>query len=438
MVSLSVWRRISQFIFLGVFVFLFYMTQYPLDFVDTNLFLRSSPLVMVTTILTSHSFSLRFVPALFLLVITLFLGRVFCGWVCPVGTISDLIPRKKKLSSFYRFKYYFLVFLLVLSVFGFNLLVISDPLVIFTRSLTFITQVRVPLMLILIIVLVAVLGERFWCRVICPLGALLGVFSIFKVVNVHVQETCIQCNLCNKVCPTDAIQEYTVKKPECTLCLKCVEKCPRNALTLTLTKKRENITLESRRTFLKAGIAASAGFLLSPLLTKMSSGASVIRPPGALKEDDFLSTCVRCGECMRVCPSQGLRPVLLEGSLYQVYTPKLVPRIGECQLCMLCWQVCPVGAIVEVDPSKMKIGTATVNRDTCLEWRHEKVCFVCQEVCPFQAVDAVESGGKGRGGRGRRGPQVNRSLCAGCGTCEHHCPTEPTSIAVSPEGEIRY
>lgn len=437
MVSLSTWRRVSQFIFLGIFIVLFYKTQYPLDF-NTNAFLRSSPLIMVTNVLITRSFSVKFLPAVLLLVATLFLGRFFCGWICPVGTVSDLIPKtKRKLSSFYRFKYYFLVFLIGLSVFGFQLLLISDPLVIFTRSLTFVTHLRIPLMLILIIILVAALGERFWCRILCPLGALLGVFSLTRVLNLHVQENCKQCTVCSRVCPMDAIHEYNVKKTECTLCFECVEKCPHNAITLTT--KKEPIISESRRTFLKAGAAAGAAVLLSPLFGRASTKSQVIRPPGALKEENFLSVCVRCGECMRVCPSQGLRPVLLEGSLYALYTPKLVPRIGECQLCMLCWQVCPTGALVEVDPSQMKLGTASVKRDTCLEWAHRQACLVCQEVCPFQAIDVVESGGKGRGeGRGRRGPQVNRSKCAGCGACENHCPTEPTSIAVSPEGEIRY
>ena len=437
MVSLSHWRRISQFIFLAIFVLLFYKTQYPLDFVHTNIFLRSSPLIMITNVLITHSFSSRFLPAALLVVLTLFLGRFFCGWICPLGAISDLIPKtKRRLSSFYRFKYYFLAFLIVLSVLGVQLLQISDPLVIFTRFLTFITHLRIPVVLILIIILVASLGERFWCRVICPLGALLGVFSLTRVLNLHVQEKCTQCGLCSRVCPMDAIKEYKVKKTECTLCFECVEKCPQHAITLT--KQREPLTFESRRTFLKAGIAAGAGVLLSPLLST-STQTQVIRPPGALKEENFLSTCVRCGECMRVCPSQGLRPVLLEGSLYALYTPKLVPRIGECQLCMLCWQVCPTSALVEVDPSQMKLGTASVNRNTCLEWELGQACLVCQEVCPFQAVDVVERGGQGYGrGRGRRGPQVNRSKCAGCGACENHCPTEPTSIAVSPEGEIRY
>ncbi len=439
MVSLSTWRKGSQFIFLGLFIVLFYRTQYPLDF-QTNVFLRSSPLILVTTILVTRSLSI-FLPAVLLVVSTLFLGRYFCGWICPLGTVSDLIPKtKRRLSSFYRFKYYFLTFLIASAILGINLLVVSDPLVIFTRSSTFITQMRIPVMLILVIILVAALGERFWCRIVCPLGALLGVFSLTRLLNVTVTESCVHCNVCSRVCPMDAIEpmdaikEYTAKKSECTLCLECVEKCPKDALAFT---QKDSPTFESRRTFLKAGAAAGAAVLLSPLLkgtVSAKSTLSVIRPPGALKEEKFLSVCARCGECMRVCPSQGLRPVISE-SLYALYTPKLVPRIGECQLCMLCWQVCPTEALVEVDPSRMKLGTASINRDTCLVWGRDEDCWICQEVCPFQAIEVEESQGRGRD---QRGPRVNRTLCAGCGSCENKCPVEPASITVSPEGEIRY
>lgn len=435
MVSLSIWRRISQFIFLALFIIFLYETAYPLTFTQTNLFVRSSPLVMVITFLVTHSLSFTFLPAVLLVVATLFLGRFFCGWICPVGTISDVIPRTKKRFSHHRFKYYFLVFALVSALFGVNLLIISDPLVIFTRSLVFISQSAIPFMLIFIIVVVLLLGERFWCRTLCPLGGFLGALSITRLLNLYVNENCTTCNLCSKVCPMDAIKECAINKTECTFCLTCVDKCPQHAITFT---KEGDVTLESRRTFLKAGAAAGAAVLLSPFLTRTPSQRTYIRPPGALKEGNFQSVCARCAECMRVCPSQGLRPVLLEGGLSSFYTPKLVPRIGRCELCMLCWQVCPTGALVKVDPAKMKIGTATINRNLCIVWRDQKVCFICQEVCPYQAVEVVE-GGKGKGnGEGRKGPQVKRTVCAGCGACENACPVEPAAITVSNEGEIRY
>lgn len=438
MMSGSRWRRVSQVGFFIVFVYLLYITQYPLDFEHTNLFLRTSPLVMITTMIISRSLYVVFIPALCVLCVTLIMGRVFCGWVCPVGTLSDLIPRtKRRLRSYFRVKYYVLVFLLGLTGFGYQFLLFSDPIVIMTRSLVFISQLRIPFLIIGIILMVAGLGERFWCRVICPLGALLGILSSGKLINIHIQKDCIHCHRCEAVCPMDAIIDHHVRKTECTLCLRCIETCPQNAIGILQTQ--EPPLIEERRTFLKAGVAAGAAFILSPLLPRSSAQSTVIRPPGALKEETFLSTCVRCGECMRVCPSRGLRPVFLEESLFAFYTPQLIPRIGECQLCMLCWQVCPTDALVEVDAESMKIGTALVNRDTCLEWTKESVCLVCAEVCPFQAIEVVSTGGRGRGaGRGRSGPQVNRSLCSGCGACEHHCPQEPTAIAVSPEGEIRY
>jgi NapH/MauN family ferredoxin-type protein/MauM/NapG family ferredoxin protein len=391
---------------------------------------------MITSMILYRSLYVVFIPAIVVVTITLIMGRVFCGWVCPIGTISDFIPRtKRKFSSFFKIKYYILVFLLVLTFFGYQFLFFSDPLVITTRSLVFLSQMRVPMVIIGIGILVVALGERSWCRLICPLGALLGIISCGKLITIHIKEDCTQCHACERVCPMDAIAEQHIRKTECTLCMRCVEICPQNALVLSQTQ--EPPTIEERRTFLRTGIAAGAALLLSPLLGRGSSPTTVIRPPGARKEEHFLSTCVRCGECMRVCPSQGLRPVIFEGSLYALYTPQLIPRIGECQQCMLCWKVCPTGALVEVDAASMKIGTASINRDTCLEWNDVSACLVCAEVCPYQAVEVLSPQGKGAGRVSRR-PQVNRSLCSGCGTCEHHCPQEPTAIAVSPEGEIRY
>ncbi|MBU7043492.1 MAG: 4Fe-4S binding protein, partial [Theionarchaea archaeon] len=145
MVSVSRWRRVSQIGFLIIFIYFLYITQYPLDFEHTNLFLRASPLVMITTMIISRSLYAVFIPALCVLSVTLIMGRVFCGWVCPVGTLSDLVPRtKRRLRSYFRVKYFVLVFLLGLTVFGYQFLLFSDPIVIMTRSLVFISQLRIP------------------------------------------------------------------------------------------------------------------------------------------------------------------------------------------------------------------------------------------------------------------------------------------------------
>ena len=77
----------------------------------------------------------------------------------------------------------------------------------------------------------------------------------------------------------------------------------------------------------------------------------LLRPPGALDESDFLSRCIRCGECMKVCPNNALQPTLTEAGLEGLWTPTLVPRIGYCEpSCVLCSEVCPTGAIWQITP----------------------------------------------------------------------------------------
>ncbi len=79
----------------------------------------------------------------------------------------------------------------------------------------------------------------------------------------------------------------------------------------------------------------------------------LLRPPGAVDESDFLSRCIRCGECMKVCPNNSLHPTLTEAGLEGLWTPTLVPRIGYCEpSCVLCSEVCPTGAIWQITPKE--------------------------------------------------------------------------------------
>ena len=102
----------------------------------------------------------------------------------------------------------------------------------------------------------------------------------------------------------------------------------------------------------------AAGAVAVPLMranTGMgkSRNERLLRPPGALDEPDFLSRCIRCGECMKVCPNNSLQPTLVEAGLEGLWTPTLVPRIGYCEpSCVLCSEVCPTGAIWQITPKE--------------------------------------------------------------------------------------
>jgi len=141
----------------------------------------------------------------------------------------------------------------------------------------------------------------------------------------------------------------------------------------------------------------------------------VIRPPGALAEEEFLSRCLKCGQCMRVCPTNVIQPGGIDGGLENLWTPVLNNRIGSsgCQLnCTACGQVCPTSAIrpitlseklgigefTEVGP--IRLGTAFINRNRCLPWAMDKPCIVCEENCPVspKAIYTQECFNTVRGG----------------------------------------
>lgn len=185
----------------------------------------------------------------------------------------------------------------------------------------------------------------------------------------------------------------------------------------------------SRRGLVGAVAAGVAPLALWPAL-RLAPAKALIRPPGALPEEEFLATCILCQECIRVCPTHGLQAAGLEGGLRALGTPHLVPRKGSCQLhnncANLCARACPVAAIQVIPPQKMRLGLAWVDRRACLAWDQGARCLVCVEGCPTGA--AVPHQGR---------VTVNPLKCTGCGICEQVCPVAGGAIHVTLENEVR-
>ena len=111
----------------------------------------------------------------------------------------------------------------------------------------------------------------------------------------------------------------------------------------------------------------------------------LIRPPGAQDEAEFLSRCLRCSECMKVCPTSGLQPTLLEAGLEGIWTPVLRSRLGYCDYaCNACGQVCPSGAIpaLELDASASRCWAGGHRPRPLPALGQDTPCIVCQEMCP--------------------------------------------------------
>ena len=185
---------------------------------------------------------------------------------------------------------------------------------------------------------------------------------------------------------------------------------------------------------------------------EVNANPLLIRPPGSVEEKDFLARCIRCGQCMRVCPNNALHPTFMESGLEGLWSPLLIPKIGYCEpTCTLCGQVCPTGAILELtqkvkvgdkDTSPNRIGTAFFDRGRCLPWAMAKPCIVCEEWCPTspKAIYLKEETVYDSLGKEVvvKRPYIDPDLCTGCGACEFACPVmDQRAVYVTSVGESR-
>lgn len=245
---------------------------------------------------------------------------------------------------------------------------------------------------------------RFYCRFLCPLGALLGLLSRNALwrIGQSPASACTACKLCERDCEGACEPSGRIRSPECVLCMNCTGPCEPGILayrTRVSEAGERALPDVSRRGVV---LSLASGFLAVPMVRLAGrSGpdwhAALVRPPGSLPEDDFLDRCVKCGLCMRVCPTGVLQPAGVQGGLEALWTPILNNRIGSsgCQLnCIACGDVCPTGAIrpftldeklgrgSHQTAGPLRMGTAFIDPGRCLPFAMDRPCIVCQEVCP--------------------------------------------------------
>jgi len=184
--------------------------------------------------------------------------------------------------------------------------------------------------------------------------------------------------------------------------MNCLNECRHHLMTYQIAPSASGEVLGpdlSRRQFLASAVSGAASIPMLRVSGHIGRNwdSALVRPPGALPEKEFLSRCIKCGQCMRICPTNVIHPAGLQGGLEALWTPVLNFRIGTsgCQFnCIACGNLCPTAAIRPislderlgrnryVDHGPIKIGTAFVDRGRCLAWAMDRPCIVCQENCP--------------------------------------------------------
>ena len=500
-------RRISQFAVFGLFVFLFLNTEYKDNDVleyAVNIFLRLDPLVAGAAALAGRALITLVWPALIVVGATVLLGRFFCGWACPLGATLDFMSatlfrklrRGKAVPESWRMgKYLVLAFLAVSSLFTLQLVFLFDPISIIIRSFAVAVYPAINLAansffgalygtpadrfsepvygvlkdnllafeqpyfrmaglvgsVFVGIIALEYFQRRFWCRNLCPLGAMLGLLGRAGIVKRRVSEPdCISCGVCERRCRMGAIKEDFIAagRSECIECMDCKADCPESAISFTgsVSSKGAPLDISKRGVIYSVALGIAAAPVFKAEAHVKAPDPSLVRPPGALPEEEFLARCTRCGECMRVCIANGLQPSMFEAGLAGLWSPVLVPRIGYCEYnCTLCGQVCPTGAIKRLkldEKKKTKLGLAEVDRSHCLPWKGDSECIVCEEHCPTadKAIKLRDEDVLTMTGEvvKLKRPYVDEELCVGCGICETKCPmTGLAAIRVTSRGESR-
>ncbi len=478
-------RRVFQVAFLVLFFALLTATVWPLGTVFLGIFLGADPLIAIGS-LANGVWLWPMALAGVMVLVPLVAGRAFCGYVCPTGAIIELTTPSQghgrltvtARDRMRRLPVLVLLVCLSLLLFANGAYLFFDPLATLTRTATvllypfldrmlrltgdvaylapplrggvdFATAALTgrllfgkPLVYGLQVAVLAVFSTmlavswiepRMWCRYLCPLGALLGLFARVAPLGRTVDaDACISCGKCDRACPMDAISAdyHATDASRCQACYACADVCPTDAVHYGRTGETVAYDPARRTALATGGLAALAGFFTFTGLSHRTRDPWLVRPPGSRRESELLAVCTRCGQCMKVCPTNVLQPTVFSAGWEGLFTPRMDYRLAACDwACNECGKVCPTGAIEQLALAQKRrtvIGRAYIDKSRCIPWADYKTCLVCQELCPVPrkaiVINTAEvttpDGKKVTLGR----PEVVPERCIGCGVCQSVCP----------------
>lgn len=434
-------------------------------------------------------------------VLTLLLGRVYCSVICPLGVMQDIFAwfGKKGKKNRYSYsptknilRYVLLTIMVVGVVLGIGSVVailapysaygriaqnLLSPIWIWGNNLLAYFAERadsyafyekevwirsIPTFIIAAVTLIALAvlawrNGRTYCNTICPVGTVLGFLSRYSWLNPTIDTAkCNGCGLCARNCKAACIdsKKHTIDYSRCVACMDCIGKCHKGAISYSHRKsvKTKDVNSEpydnSRRSFLTATVAVGTAAILHAEEKTVDGGLAVVAdkkiperktpvvPPGTVSLKHLTDHCTGCQLCVAACPNGVLRP---SSDLSTLMQPRSSYERGYCRPeCTKCSEVCPAGAIIEIDradKSSIQIGHAVWVKDNCVPLTDGVECGNCARHCPVGAIQMVVSDTDNPDSP--KIPGMNDERCIGCGACENLCPARPFS-AIYVEGHEKH
>jgi len=419
---------------------------------------------------------------IFILLVTLIFGRVYCSFLCPLGTLQDLVAvfaRRVGLRTKYAYagpsnslRYSFLA-LTGLTLTSGSLAVVSllDPYSLTGRIFTHFLQplvigiynlgilalkpldiylypkesAFVPWFILtltaaffLLVVFLAATRGRLYCNTMCPVGTFLGWVSRISFFRFTLnRKACSECVRCESSCKAQCIDAQTasIDMSRCIGCFNCLGACSTATIGYQRRFERDKAPVWSpaRRGFVVGIVAAAAGLFAvnrnfrTFLDVPWADASPPVTPPGSVSRTRYTRACTACSLCVSVCPTQVLTPTLADFGPSGILQPKMNYEKSFCDYeCNLCSRVCPTGAIgpIGLDEKKLtQIGEAELLEDICVVFVDHNNCGACGEVCPTHAIRFTDRDHI-------LYPEIDEEYCIGCGACQLACPTTPRSIIV--------